>query len=359
MHLDAMHSFCLRKLALLLSFTGLAHCVTVTIPNPTINVTAGNSVTLNCAYSLSTLSTNTHNLLIQWNMFEAHSQQPIPHSPCASLKNGSLNQCIKMSIFRDARGKCSWRSQVYYFQNGQSFPVGRFKDRVTAYNNTGNASITISNMQPQETGFYTCEVTNLPDPVGMGHIQVIIMVAPSTPHCAIEGHIVIGHSVTLSCLSKQGMPRPVYTWHRVKNDVLFPVNSEQSDGLLVLGNMTKFEDGYYRCTASNSLGNATCEMDLHTGGEGGIIVAAVIGAVFLSTIIFVVIWFLVAKKKNKAKKPVTEMKTMSTSAGPTTAQSEAEEQARQNLVVTENPEVKEYSDQPEYAIAGEAENPAV
>ncbi|XP_040179844.1 V-set and immunoglobulin domain-containing protein 1 isoform X2 [Rana temporaria] len=326
MHLDAMHSFCLRKLALLLSFTGLAHCVTVTIPNPTINVTAGNSVTLNCAYSLSTLSTNTHNLLIQWNMFEAHSQQPIP---------------------------------VYYFQNGQSFPVGRFKDRVTAYNNTGNASITISNMQPQETGFYTCEVTNLPDPVGMGHIQVIIMVAPSTPHCAIEGHIVIGHSVTLSCLSKQGMPRPVYTWHRVKNDVLFPVNSEQSDGLLVLGNMTKFEDGYYRCTASNSLGNATCEMDLHTGGEGGIIVAAVIGAVFLSTIIFVVIWFLVAKKKNKAKKPVTEMKTMSTSAGPTTAQSEAEEQARQNLVVTENPEVKEYSDQPEYAIAGEAENPAV
>lgn len=50
---------------------------------------------------------------------------------------------------------------------------------------------------------------------------------------------------------------------------------------------------------------------------------------------------------------------MSTSAGPTTAQSEAEEQARQNLVVSEKPEVKEYSDQPEYAIAGEAENPAV
>ncbi|XP_073455492.1 V-set and immunoglobulin domain-containing protein 1-like isoform X2 [Aquarana catesbeiana] len=324
MHLDAMHSFCLRILALLLSLTGLAHCVTVTIPNPIINVTAGNSVTLNCAYILS--STNTQNLLIQWNILEAHSQQQIP---------------------------------VYYFQNGQSFPVGRFKDRVTAYNNTGNASITISNMQPQETGFYTCEVSNLPDPIGLGHIQVIVQVAPSTPHCAMEGHIVVGHSVTLSCISKQGMPQPVYTWYRVKNDVLFPVNDEQSEGLLVLGNMTKFEEGYYRCTASNSLGNATCELDLHTGGEGGIIVAAVIGAVFLSTIIFVVIWFLVAKKKNKANKPATEMKTMPTSAGTNTAQAEAEAQARQNLVVSENPEVKEYSDQPEYATAGEAENPAV
>nr|DBA21009.1 TPA: hypothetical protein GDO54_017735 [Pyxicephalus adspersus] len=227
-----MHSFCLRILALVSSFTGLAHCVTVTIPNPIINVTAGNSVTLSCAYTLAT--SNTHNLLIQWNFFEAHSQLLVP---------------------------------VYFYQNGQSYPTGRFKNRVTGYNSTGNASITISNMQPQDTGFYICEVSNLPDLLGTGHMQVIVQAPPSTPHCSIDGNMAVGHSVTLVCFSKLGMPQPVYTWNKVVNGVLMPVNAEQSAGVLVIGNMTKFEDGYYRCTSSNNLGNATCELDLHTGAK--------------------------------------------------------------------------------------------
>lgn len=42
----------------------------------------------------------------------------------------------------------------------------------------------------------------------------------------------------------------------------------QQNGVLILGNMSKFEEGYYHCTASNNLGNATCELDLHTGGMG-------------------------------------------------------------------------------------------
>ncbi|XP_072285982.1 V-set and immunoglobulin domain-containing protein 1 isoform X1 [Pyxicephalus adspersus] len=317
-----MHSFCLRILALVSSFTGLAHCVTVTIPNPIINVTAGNSVTLSCAYTLAT--SNTHNLLIQWNFFEAHSQLLVP---------------------------------VYFYQNGQSYPTGRFKNRVTGYNSTGNASITISNMQPQDTGFYICEVSNLPDLLGTGHMQVIVQAPPSTPHCSIDGNMAVGHSVTLVCFSKLGMPQPVYTWNKVVNGVLMPVNAEQSAGVLVIGNMTKFEDGYYRCTSSNNLGNATCELDLHTGGEAGIVVAGIIGAMLLATIICVVIWFLVAKKKNKAKQSATEMKT--TSAAGNTAQAEPEAQAKQNLVVTETPEVREYSDQPEYATADETEDPAV
>lgn len=50
---------------------------------------------------------------------------------------------------------------------------------------------------------------------------------------------------------------------------------------------------------------------------------------------------------------------MPPSAGGNTAQAEAEAQAQQNLVVSENPEVREYSDKPEYATPGETENPAV
>ncbi|XP_068105712.1 V-set and immunoglobulin domain-containing protein 1 isoform X1 [Hyperolius riggenbachi] len=335
----------LRILALLWSLTGIAHCVTVTIPTPVVNVTAGHSVTLNCAYALQSTTTSTANLIVQWDLIEAHSQISTPHSRCASLVEGSVNQCVKMAYFKDVRGKCSWRSQVYFLQNGQPFPGAKFKNRVIGYNNTGNASITITNMQPQDTGSYKCEVSNFPDGMGQGFVHLTVQVPPSTPHCSIEGHMEVGHSITLICISLQGMPQPVYTWNKVDNGVLKPVNGEQVGGLLTIGNMTKFEHGYYRCTASNGLGSSTCEVDLHAEGGAGIIIGGIFAAVLLATVIFVVVWYIVTKKKRKAQKPATELKTMST--GAYTAKSEPEEPAKESLVFSETPEAKEYRDQPE------------
>ncbi|XP_056395998.1 V-set and immunoglobulin domain-containing protein 1 [Hyla sarda] len=313
----------LRIFGLLWSFIGAIHCVSVTIPNPVVNVTVGQTATIACTYTLTEAS--ARNLVVQWDFVEAHSQQAVT---------------------------------VYAYQNGKSWSMGRFANRVTASNATGNATITISNMQPQDTGIYKCDITNFPEPQGSGQVQLIVQVAPSTPHCSIQGHIVVGHAVHLACLSEQGMPRPVYTWYRVENGNLKTVNAAQQNGVLTLGNMTKFEDGYYRCTASNSLGNATCELDLHTGGEAGIIVAGIIGAVLLAVIICGVIWFLVVKKKSKKKQlKSSELKTMSAPAG----QNAAEEPARQNLVVSEPPEINEYQDVPENVAAanGEVEDPAV
>ncbi|XP_069798720.1 V-set and immunoglobulin domain-containing protein 1 [Dendropsophus ebraccatus] len=312
----------LRIFGLLLSFIGSIHCVQVTIPNPVVNVTHGQNATLSCTYTLS--SSSSSNLVVQWDFVEAHTQNTVT---------------------------------VYAYQNGQSYTMGRFKNRVTASNTTGNATITISNMQPQDTGMYKCDVTNFPEPLGAGQIQLIVQVPPSAPHCSIQGSVVMGHAVTLACLSEHGMPRPVYTWNRVVNGNLMPVNGVQQGGILTLGNMTKFEDGYYRCTASNNLGSATCQLDLHTGGEAGVIVAGIIGAVLLAAIIFGVIWFLIVKKKNKKQLKSSELQTISPAAG----QKTAEEPARQNLVVSEPPEVSEYQDVPENTAAanGEVEDPAV
>lgn len=64
--------------------------------------------------------------------------------------------------------------QVYAYQNGESYAMGRFLNRVTASNTTGNATITISNMQPQDTGIYKCEVSNFPDPLGQAQVQLIV-----------------------------------------------------------------------------------------------------------------------------------------------------------------------------------------
>ncbi|KAG8553672.1 hypothetical protein GDO81_003507 [Engystomops pustulosus] len=346
----------LRIFVLLWSLIGVIHCVQVTIPNPVVNVTVGQTATLPCTYRLA--ESNTKNLVVQWDFIQAHSQETTSHSPCYSLKKSSGNQCVNLAYGREARGRCSMRYQVYAFQNGQSFSMGNFASRVTASNTTGNATITIKNMQPQDTGIYKCAVSNFPDPLGQGQVQLIVQVAPSTPHCNIQGNIVAGHAVTLVCLSEQGMPRPQYTWTKIVHGVAKPITGAQQSGVLVIGNMTKFEDGYYHCTASNNLGNATCELDLHTGGAAGIIVGAVIGAVFLATIILVVIWFLISKKKNKKKHlKSSEMKTIPPGAG----QGEAEEPARQTLVVSEPPETRVYQDVPENVAAanGEVEDPAV
>ncbi|XP_044162566.1 V-set and immunoglobulin domain-containing protein 1 [Bufo gargarizans] len=313
----------LRTFVLLGSFIGVVHCVQVTVPKSVVNVTVGQSATLPCTYTLA--DPNTRNLVVQWDFVEAHSQKTV---------------------------------SVYAYQNGQPYSMGRFQNRVTFSNTTGNATITISNMQPQDTGVYRCEVSNFPDPLGEGQIQLIVQVAPSTPHCSIQGNIVTGHSVKLVCYSEQGMPRPDYIWQRVTNGIVKPIIMAQQNGVLTIGNMSKFEDGYYHCTASNSLGNTTCELDLHTGGAAGVIVGGIIGAVLLATIICVVIWFLVVKKKHKKKQlKSSELKPVSS----TTGQSAAEEPARQNLVVSEPPETREYQDVPENVAAGkgEVEDPAV
>ncbi|XP_063793348.1 V-set and immunoglobulin domain-containing protein 1 [Pseudophryne corroboree] len=317
-----MMSFFIGSLVFVWSLTGSFYCsAQVTVPNPVINVTVGQSATLNCAYSFP--GSQTNNLNIQWSLIEAQSQEPVV---------------------------------VYVFGNGVSYAMGRFKNRVTAYNGTGNASITISNMQPQDTGFYSCEVTKLPD-IGQAHLRLVVLAPPSTPHCSIEGHMAIGHAVTLLCSSLVGMPLPTYTWNILIKGVLKPLHMEQENGAVTIGNMTKFEDGYYQCTASNSLGNATCQLDLHTGGASGVIVGGVIGAVILATLIFVIIWFVIAKKKNKKQTASSEMKKVSSSGQ---SHPEVEEPARQTLVVSEPPEAKEYRDQPENMAAnGEVEDPAV
>ncbi|XP_074988613.1 V-set and immunoglobulin domain-containing protein 1 isoform X3 [Caretta caretta] len=191
------------------------------------------------------------------------------HSLCRKIQNmdeKSVNHCQKTVYVTDARGRCSWKHQIYYFQNGQAYEYGEFKNRINGTTNQGNASITISNMQPSDTGFYTCEVFNPQDSNGRNQksVAVSVLVKPSQPHCSLRGTPETGHLVSLSCYSEEGMPAPTYQWYRVSGETLKPMTEQLNTktGLFIIGNLTTFETGYYRCTASNSLGNSSCEVDL-------------------------------------------------------------------------------------------------
>nr|XP_033800205.1 V-set and immunoglobulin domain-containing protein 1 isoform X3 [Geotrypetes seraphini] len=263
-----------------LSMTGISVAVQVTAPQINVNVSAGQDATLLCAYVSSSPLTN---LTISWIYYARYSHLYYP---------------------------------VYYSSKGYTEAIGNFKNRITAATNPGNASITISNVQSEDMGLYACEVTNPPDFAGnnIGKVQLIVTAPPSTPHCSIRGAVQTGHYITLECFSKDGMPPPTYQWNKVVDNELkaTPSQMDSKTGELIIGNLTTFETGHYRCTASNSLGIATCELDLSTGAGEGIIAAAVIGAILLAAVICAIVVFLTIKLKKSKKEKIAgaEMKAM-------------------------------------------------
>uniref|UniRef100_A0A8C8RCR5 V-set and immunoglobulin domain-containing protein 1 n=1 Tax=Pelusios castaneus TaxID=367368 RepID=A0A8C8RCR5_9SAUR len=272
------HSFLVRSLTNLpspcLFPTGHVSGMIVTVPESTVNVTVGGNATLLCTYTTEGLP---NSLFIQWSFYSAQEKQ---------------------------------HQTIYYFQNGQAYEYGAFKNRINGTANQGNASITISNMQPSDTGLYTCEVFNPQEATGQNQksVTVNVLVKPSQPHCSLRGTPETGHLVSLSCYSEEGLPAPTYQWYRVLGDTIKPMTEQLNTktGLFIIGNLTTFETGYYRCVSYNSLGNNSCEIDLTaTHSEGGVIAGALIGAILGAVVICLIVWYLNKREKKKKRNEKT------------------------------------------------------
>ncbi|GAB0195206.1 V-set and immunoglobulin domain-containing protein 1 [Grus japonensis] len=221
-----MFAMMLKIFPILAILTGHVSGVVVTVPEKTVNVTTGGNATLLCTY---TSSEPLGNFFIQWSFYSAKESQ---------------------------------LHTIYYYSGGQSYSYGEFKNRITAATGPGNASITISNMQPSDTGSYTCEVFSPQGDAGQSQKSVIVSVL------------------------------------------------DPNSGILYIGNLTTFETGYYRCIASNVLGNSTCELDLTANhSDSGIVAGALIGAILAAVIICIIVWVLTKKAKNK-KSSSNEMQEM-------------------------------------------------
>ncbi|XP_045673538.1 V-set and immunoglobulin domain-containing protein 1 isoform X1 [Phyllostomus hastatus] len=308
--------FAFWKVFLILNcLAGQASGVQVTIPNSVMNVTFGSNVTLICTYTSTVASRD--NLSIQWSFSNEKELRPITHNWCLNneaVEEKAVSQCLKMAHARDARGRCSWTSQIYYSEGGQAASSGRFKDRIVVSNEPDNASITILHIQPADSGTYTCDVNNPPDFDGnnQGILTVSVLVKPSKPFCSIQGIPKTGQPISLSCLSVLGTPSPVYHWYKLEGRDIIPVKEsfDPTTGTLVFGNLTDFEQGYYQCTAINILGNSSCEIDLTVSHpEVGIIVGALVGSLVGAAIITSVVCFARSKAKAKGKERKRNSKT--------------------------------------------------
>ncbi|XP_003208490.1 V-set and immunoglobulin domain-containing protein 1 isoform X2 [Meleagris gallopavo] len=268
----------LKIFPILATLAGHVHGVVVTVPEKTVNVKSGGNATLLCTY---TSSQPLGNFFIQWSFYSAKESQ---------------------------------LHTIYYYSEGQSYSYGEFKDRITASTSPGNASITISNMQPSDTGSYTCEVFSPQDDAGQSQKSVIVnvLVKPSKPFCKIEGTPEKGHLIYLLCKCDQGLPHPTYRWYKVDENTLTLVTEHfnPDTGILYIGNLTTFETGHYRCIASNIMGNSTCELDLTSmHSDGNIVAGALIGAILAAVIICAIVWVL-TKKAKKKKSSSNEMQVM-------------------------------------------------
>lgn len=69
--------------------------------------------------------------------------------------------------------------QVLYYQSGTTVIGQMFKSRVKLLSDpalTKNASISIDNMQQDDTGEYSCEVDNIPDVEGTNQKNIFLNV---------------------------------------------------------------------------------------------------------------------------------------------------------------------------------------
>ncbi|XP_078402294.1 V-set and immunoglobulin domain-containing protein 1-like [Cetorhinus maximus] len=199
--------------------------------------------------------------------------------------------------------------QIYYFQGKMRYINKEFKGRLLAARTPGNASITIENLRPSDTGNYRCEVENPPDFTGTNikSIELTVLVPPSKPKCDIVPHPAKMNSAILTCHSSQGVPAPTYHWEEIVNMVHQNISGypDPRTGLLTISNISEHGHGVYVCTASNYLGNQSCTIDMSTlYADTDHIIGAIIGAVLAAIIIAAIVWVVTKKAKKKAKKNV-------------------------------------------------------
>lgn len=123
-----------------------------------------------------------------------------------------------------------------------------------------NGTLSIRRVDTQDRGQYLCSAAN---PLGKDQLRVTLSVV-SYPPRILERHgrevtVHSGSTVELPC-GAEGRPRPSISWI-LANQTVVSESSEgnrqaqvTSGGTLVLRNLSVYDRGFYKCTASNSAG---------------------------------------------------------------------------------------------------------
>ncbi|KAG7470634.1 hypothetical protein MATL_G00115920 [Megalops atlanticus] len=171
----------------------------------------------------------------------------------------------------------------------------------------GDASLLISDLMLTDSGEYSCKVKS-GGKYHWGTVNLIVLVKPSKPRCWMEGRLLEGSDVKLSCKSADGSEPIHYKWERVldkgKNVGKLPpftLIDLKNPEIVTLRNLTQDSTGVYRCTASNDVGEENCliEVPMHYVRGMGVVAGAMVGVSFGVLLIILIIWLVFRKKEKK------------------------------------------------------------
>uniref|UniRef100_A0A8C9G406 Ig-like domain-containing protein n=1 Tax=Pavo cristatus TaxID=9049 RepID=A0A8C9G406_PAVCR len=214
-------------------------------------------------------------------------ETPVKEVEVARGKNATLRCNFNTNIVTNAGDFVVWKKIISAVN--QVYGKG-YENRIhfTGDVNSGDISITISEVTMEDNGTYVCSVRLRDDPPRQSALtSLFVLVAPSKPECKIVGTPEYGQTINLTCFSHEGSPKPTYTWQsfNVQNEprVLQTTNGEQ----ITLKNVSADTSGFYICTSTNSVGKEFCNMTvsvvppsmniaLYAGIAGGVLAAIVV-----------------------------------------------------------------------------------
>ncbi|KAM9385597.1 CXADR-like membrane protein [Pholidichthys leucotaenia] len=171
----------------------------------------------------------------------------------------------------------------------------------------GDASLLISDLSLTDSGEYSCKVKTAAR-YHWSTINLIVLVRPSKPRCWMEGKLLEGSDVKMSCKSADGSDPIHYKWERLldkgkyigKLPALALIDLKNPE-IVTLRNLTKDNTGVYKCTASNDVGEDSCtlEVQMHYIRGMGVLAGAVVGVSFGILLIIFIIWLVFRQKEMK------------------------------------------------------------
>ncbi|XP_030269380.1 cell surface A33 antigen-like [Sparus aurata] len=223
-------------LCLVLSGVG---AIQVNIPQELYENVRGDNITLPCSFTPKTPLKGTELVIISWSAEGAQAGA----KEILILTHYSLNK-----------------------QTDVTSPyVGRVSLDVDIA--TGKANLKLFSITLADNKVFECRVQIPGDDEGKraDTARLVVLVAPSTPTCKIQGKVEYGENINLTCLSEEGLPPPTYKWDSrdVRNTPRAPApRTTDRGGILSLYNISRDTSGYYICTSINKIRSATCNITL-------------------------------------------------------------------------------------------------
>ncbi|XP_073320977.1 peroxidasin homolog [Pagrus major] len=131
----------------------------------------------------------------------------------------------------------------------------------------GRANLKLSSITLADNKVFECRVQIPGDDEGKpaDTARLVVLVAPSTPICKIQGKVEYGENINLTCVSEEGLPQPTYKWEsrdfRNMPHVADPRTTDKG-GILSLYQISRDTSGHYICMSANKIRSATCNITL-------------------------------------------------------------------------------------------------